>query len=73
MEKFGNEKLEKLYDDDSFREFSIDADGDKIAEIIERKIIVSVLEDSAYIVSESARNLGISKKLLIKKMKEYNI
>jgi DNA-binding NtrC family response regulator len=73
MDRSGKKKAYAFYDADVFSKFSVEYDSDKIAEIIERKLIISVLEETGYIISESAIKLGISNKLLIKKMLEYKI
>jgi len=58
---------------ENFRDFSSEARSDLLAQEIERKLIVSALENAAYIIGQSADELGISNELLLQKMKTYKI
>jgi len=64
---FKNRHLTKEVD------FSFEQKSDQVAEQIEKSIITEILEEEAYIITDSAEKLQIDQQFLLKKMKQYEL
>ncbi|MFO7895958.1 MAG: helix-turn-helix domain-containing protein [Candidatus Cloacimonadales bacterium] len=56
-----------------FPDFTFSCQTDQVAEQMEKKIIVDALEESAYIITDSAERLQVDQQFLLEKMKQYRL